>query len=76
MKTFLIAFALLFVTFFQSLMGAKLESNSKHYGCGYAGYYPCNRGYFWNSGVRYYGYPYGFGYNGCYRRCYRRGICC
>ena len=82
MKTFFITLAVFFICLLQGLMSSKVESDSKSTSsagwmrCGYGGHRPCNRGYFYRHGSRYWGYPYGFGYRGCYRRCYRSGYCC
>lgn len=80
MKTFFLTLALFFMTLLQGFSSSKVESQSessaKWYRCGYVGFRPCARGFYWHGGVRYFGYPYGFGYRGCYRRCYRNHFCC
>ena len=83
MKTFFLTLAIFFICLLQGLMGNKAnlkseskETNTEQHGCGHHGFYPCKRGYYWNHGVRYYGYPLGYGYRGCRRNCYRNGYCC
>lgn len=79
MKSYILTLAIFFICLLQGLLGNKvnLQSESQETGrCGHSGFHPCHRGYHWNHGVRYYGYPMGYGYHGCRRNCYRRGICC